>query len=271
MPPRQRPQTSNQGGRHLLAIHALQSNQIQSYRKAARVHKVSRTTLQRLVQGVLPNNATVSVNLMLSSIEEQSLVQWILDFDRRGLPPPPPFQIIDVRRMANVLLAARGQDSPPPPLGQNWVSRFVKRHPELQRKWNRKFHSQRARCEDSITIRAWFKLVEDTRAAYGIADQDTFNFDETGFMMGIASTSKVVTSSDTIGRATVVQPGIREWVTTIECINASGWSIPPFMILSGKLHQASWYQDILPDWAVALSDNGWTNDTLGIEWIKHFY
>jgi hypothetical protein len=112
--------------------------------------------------------------------------------------------------------------------------------------------------------------VEETRQAYRILDQDVYNFDETGFMMGVASTSKVVTSSDTIGRAVDVQPGNRDWVTTIECINALGWSIPPFVILSGKLHQASWYRNLPADWVIALSDNGWTNDGLGLEWIKHF-
>ena len=151
------------------------------------------------------------------------------------------------------------------------MSRFVKRQAELQTKWNRKFHSQRAKCEDPVKIKAWFKLVEDTRVRYGIADQDVFNFDETGFMMGVASTSKVVTSSNTIGRATVVQPGNREWVTTIECVNASGWSIPPFVILAGKLHQASWYHELPPDWVVGLSHNGWTDDGLGFEWVKHFH
>jgi hypothetical protein len=80
------------------------------------------------------------------------------------------------------------------------------------------------------------KLVHDTRVAYGIPDEDVYNFDETGFMMGVAATSKVVTNSDRIGRATVVQPGNREWVTTIECINASSWSLPPYVILSGILH-----------------------------------
>jgi hypothetical protein len=45
---------------------------------------------------------------------------------------------------------------------------------------------------------------------YGIANQDVFNFDKTGFIIGVASTSKVVTSSNTISRATVVQPGNRE-------------------------------------------------------------
>jgi hypothetical protein len=63
-----------------------------------------------------------------------------------------------------------------------------------------------------------------------------FNFDKTGFMIGVASTLKVITSSDTVSRATVVQPGNREWVITIECVNASGWRILPFLILYGKVH-----------------------------------
>ena len=172
--------------------------------------------------------------------------------------------------MADALLAARSQDLPPQPVGKCWVSRFINSQSELQTKWNRKFHSQRAKCEDPITINAWFKLVEETRQAHGIPDEDMYNFNETGFMMGVTATSKVVTSSDTIGRAVNVQPGNRDWVTAIEGINASGWSIPPFIILSGKLHQASWYRDLPTNWVIAVSDNGWTTDELGFEWLKHF-
>ena len=172
--------------------------------------------------------------------------------------------------MADALLAARGQDPPPPPIGKNWVSRFVNSQSKLQTKWNRKVYSQRALCEDPVAILAWFNLVEETRQAYRILDTDTYNFDETGFMMGVAATSKVVTSSDTVGRAATVQPGNRDWVTTIECINASGWCLPPFVILSGKQHQASWYHHIPIDWVLAVSDNGWTTDELGVEWVKHF-
>jgi hypothetical protein len=266
MTPHQPYQASQKEGIYSLATHALQLKQTQGQRQTSRVYNIPRTTLQRRLKGVRPKHETRPPNRKLSPVEEQSLVQWILDLDRRGFPP----QIIDVRRMADVLLAARGQNPPPPPVGKNWVSRFVNNQSELQTKWNRKFHSQRARCEDPVKISAWFKLVQDTRVAYGIPDQDVFNFDETGFMMGVASTSKVVTSSDTVGRATVVQPGNREWVTTIECINASGWCLPPFVILSGKLHQAAWYKDLPPDWAVAVSDNGWTTDELGLEWVKHF-
>ena len=159
-------------------------------------------------------------------------MHWILALDQRGFPP----QIIDVRRMADTLLAARGQDPPPQPVGKNWVSRFINTQPELQTKWNRKFHWQRAKCEDPDIIRAWFQLVDKTRQAYGVLEEDSYNFDETGFAMGVAATSKVVTSSDTIGRAVTIQPGNREWVTVIEGINATGWAIPPFIILAAKLH-----------------------------------
>ena len=110
--------------------------------------------------------------------------------------------------MADHLLAARGQDPLPRPVGQKWVSRFIKTQPELQTKWDRKLHSQRALCEDPVRISAWYKLVEETRQAYGIQDIDTYNFNETGFMIGVGSSlSKVVTSADTVGRAIRVQLG----------------------------------------------------------------
>jgi len=36
--------------------------------------------------------------------------------------------------------------------------------------------------------------------------KDTYNFNKTEFIIGIARTSKVVTSLDTIGQAIVIQP-----------------------------------------------------------------
>jgi hypothetical protein len=44
--------------------------------------------------------------------------------------------------------------------------------------------------------RGWFQLVENTKAKYGIQDDDTYNFDESGFMMGMISIGAVVTSAE---------------------------------------------------------------------------
>ena len=106
--------------------------------------------------------------------------------------------------MADALLAARGQDPPPQPVGKNWVSRFIQSQPELQIKWTRRFNSQRAQYEDPTIIAAWFKLVEETRQTYGVLDHDIYNFNKIVFIIGVAITLKVVTSTNRIGRVVVV-------------------------------------------------------------------
>jgi hypothetical protein len=56
--------------------------------------------------------------------------------------------------------------------------------------------------------------------------------------MGMITASMVVTRVDTRGKAKSIQPCNREWATPIECINAMGWCIPPFV--QGAYHLASW-------------------------------
>ena len=153
----------------------------------------------------------------------------------------------------------------------SWPRNFVNRTDKLTTRFNRPYDWQRALCEDPETIKAWFELVARTKATYGISDDDTYNFDETGFMMGKISAQLVVTGSERRGRPKAIQPGSREWVTVIQGINAAGWAIPPFIIFAGKYHLSAWYQeDILRDWAIAVSDNGWTTNELGVDWLKHF-
>jgi hypothetical protein len=103
-------------------------------------------------------------------------------------------------------------------------------------------------------------------------DEDVYNFDEIGFMMGKIMTQLVVTGSERRGRPKAIQPGDRKWVTVIQGINAAGWTIPPFLILPGKYHTSDWYivEDTPQDWAIGTSDNGWTNNRLGVDWLKHF-
>ena len=108
--------------------------------------------------------------------------------------------------MANYILESRGADR----VGKLWAHRFVQRQPELKTRFNRVYDFQRALCEDPELIGAWFRLVENMRAKYGIVDSDFYNFDETGFIMGIITPAMVVTRADRRGRGKVVQPGNRE-------------------------------------------------------------
>ena len=134
--------------------------------------------------------------------------------------------------MADKLLAARGAGQ----VGQKWPANFVKRTDSLTTCFNRAYDRQRALCEDPVLIKSWFDLVEQTKAKYGICDDDVYNFDEAGFMMGKITTQLVVTASERRRRPKAIQPGNREWVTAITAINAAGWSVPPFLIFAGQYH-----------------------------------
>jgi hypothetical protein len=52
-------------------------------------------------------------------------------------------------------------------------------------------------------------------AKYGIDELDMWNFDETGFIMGVISSAIVVTTSNRQGRAKMRQSGNWEWGTVI--------------------------------------------------------
>ena len=96
--------------------------------------------------------------------------------------------------------------------------------------------------------------------------------DETGFQMGVASTAKVICGSETReSHARSIQPGNREWVTIIIAINAAGSVLPPQIILAGKKHQSQWYSAIPKEYRISMSDNGWTNDDLGFEWLQEMF
>ena len=115
-----------------------------------------------------------------------------------------------------------------------------------------------------MIVQGWFELLRNTIAKYGIKDTDISNFDETGFMTGVTSTATVVTSSH--GRATgkKVQRDNMEWVT-LQGVNSKGWALPPFIIVAGKNHLASWYENsgFPPDWVISVTENGWkTNEKL---------
>jgi len=62
---------------------------------------------------------------------------------------------------------------------------------------------KRALYNNPVLINKWFQHVKATIQEYGIATEDIYNFDKTGFQMGAAATCKVVTSAWTRGRLPV--------------------------------------------------------------------
>ena len=138
---------------------------------------MSYATRYRRHKGTLSRSETIPHNQKLTSTEENSHVELILSMDTRIMPPTK------ARIQELVLLLKDRVEHLSVCIGKLWVHNFVKRHTELKMQYNPKYDYQRARFEDPEIIRAWFRLVDNTIAKYGILEEDIYNFDETGFQM----------------------------------------------------------------------------------------
>jgi hypothetical protein len=124
----------------------------------------------------------------LQKTKDEALIYYIKNLDAQGFTPT----LRSVEDMANQLRAARGDK----PVGPRWASNFVKREGELKFRLNRQCNRQRVLYNDPEVIRPWFDLVRNVKAKYSILDEDIYNFDETGFTMGVGNRVKIVTASE---------------------------------------------------------------------------
>jgi hypothetical protein len=55
-------------------------------------------------------------------------------------------------------------------------------------------------------------------------------------------------------------------------ICTTGWVVPSYIIVKGKSHLLPWYKNeqFPRDWRIHTSDNGWTTNKIGLDWINHF-
>ena len=247
--------SSSSEARLLLAIQASKQDTSLSLRQLATLYNVSRTSLQRRLNGIASRRDCKPATTKLTRSEKLAIVWHVLDLDTRGFPPTKHI----IREMANKLLAERNRD----PVGKHWPDNFIKRVPKLKTRWTRSYDRQRALNKDIRSINGWFNLICSTKEKWGIPNQDVYNFDETGFMMGVISSQLVVTREDRRRKPKLVQPGNREWTTVVQGINAACWTIPPYIIFVGKNHISTWYKDrsIPRDWVIGVSENGWTTNT----------
>jgi hypothetical protein len=104
---------------------------------------------------------------------------------------------------------------------------------------------------------------------YNITAKNIYNWDEKGFLLGIASITKRIMTKEALksSRIHVWQDGSREFISLLACICADGSHLPPSLIYKGISHdlQDSWVEDLGDDTTYfAASKNGWSCNKLGV-------
>ena len=116
-----------------LALNAFKNGQFKTKKSASLAFDVPETTLRRQLQGVASCSEKAANCQKLSNTGESTLLSWILDMDKCGLP----LQLSTIHHLAQLLVSARHGSSQPVTIGESWVNSncYIQRHPELKSKY----------------------------------------------------------------------------------------------------------------------------------------
>jgi hypothetical protein len=253
----------------IAAIESLEPGEQFSYRKIAIEYHCNRTTLARRHQGLASSRSTMAENQQaLHPQQEKELLLYIERLTERGLPPTQPM----IRRFASDIAKKE--------LSVRWVNRFIARYKvDLISRWTTGIDRARHKADSLSKYTLYFSLLHDKMSKYDVEARNIYNMDEKGFLLGILTRSKRVFSRRLYEEGKIkahIQDGSREWITLLACICADGSHIEPSIIYqsaSGAI-QDSWLQAFDPSdhrAYFASSPSGWTNNDIGLAWLKQVF
>ncbi len=238
-----------------------------SFREIGYQYGISDTGLARRYRNeTTAHSQAYTKDQRLTPSEEQSLEAIILQLEAWGFPP----YVSRVKEIGFELMKRRNKDKTTEQLGKNWVQKFLHRQPDLVTRWSQRLERDRANnCTPEI-FTYWFQLFESQIQKYGIQRRDIYNMDEKGLALGQIGSEQVVCSKYT-KNPRVKEPTNTEWVSLLECILIDGDLLPPFIIFKAKVQMEEWAKLLSKGGKICISDKGWTNNTLGFEWLKQVF
>ncbi|PVH73962.1 DDE-domain-containing protein, partial [Cadophora sp. DSE1049] len=156
------------------------------------------------------------------------------------------------------------------PPNKNWAQAFQKRHPALKSRRVRAMAWERHENNIYDKITHWFEVIGKVLEDPAILAENIYNMDETGVMLSMLGSVKVLLGQDDPRdyRGAIVK---RTTVTAIECISANGRSLLPMIIWPASTHRSNWTTFPTPGWHYAISDSGYTDSKISLEWLKRVF
>jgi hypothetical protein len=254
--------------RVLKALASLQDQSKPNFAKTAREFAVPVDRLRRRWKGQKSLFTRQPNGRKLNPAQELALCEYINYFDTVGLS----INRAQIGIAANSILEEAHSDktTEPPQIGEHWLARFLQRHPEFYRRRRRAIDIERATALDKSVVERWFDDYQRVVTEHGILPEDIYNFDETGFQIGVGQDQYIITREP---RKKLFNGSItnRESVTVLEAVSADGFTCPPLIILSGRQALLRWFEGLDSDEHIAVTDTGYMNDVLAYQWIQLFH
>ena len=223
-------------------------------------------------RGIIRENESVNGRqTALPREAEKELVDVILKFEENmfGLT------ITDVRKLAFQVLEANPHLKNPfnknnKIAGKKWYYAFMRRHPTLSLRQPENVSIARIRGFNRDSVLHFFDILERIVDENGLNALRIFNVDESGFTTVQKKSPKIVAQKGKhqVGSVSSAERGVN--TTLVCCTSASGNFVPPMIIFKRLRMHPSLKIGAPPGAIVAISETGYINTELFIEWLKHF-
>jgi hypothetical protein len=219
-------------GRIEIAIAKLDSGIHANIRAAADYNHVPYSRLQKRVSGRASKIERTAPNQRLNQQQEDALKAYITRCDALYMPPLMPQLISAAQR----ILDLEHPDGKAPPIGKNWISRWLARNPDCHRKKQKKQEIKRLAANTVEIYKRHFVALKRAIDKYAIQPGDLYNMDETGIRIGVGGQQYIITMAGDDDAVQSPSNTNRESITVVETVAANGSVLAPFIILKGKVH-----------------------------------
>ena len=184
------------------AVLGIKSGLYKSAYEAAKVLGLPRNTITRHVNRGLTRSQARQKQQILSSAQENILLKWIKELTISGYSLGHRLlkEIAEeLRRKQTYNLDNMSSSSLEPipnyQLGQNWVPRFIQRHPHLRVVIGRQIESVQMDRATKEVLGEWFDAYKKLVLEEKIAQENTYNMDESGFSIGTMESTRIIIDS----------------------------------------------------------------------------
>ncbi|XP_055714403.1 uncharacterized protein LOC129808656 [Phlebotomus papatasi] len=239
--------------------------------EVSREFNVPKTTIFNKLTGKCPVKCRTGPPTTLTPGQEQELVQWILDCSDHWHPITKEQVLDSVEMMCKFFKIPNNFKNGRP--GYDWFRGFMKRHPELSRRYPERYTMRRASVTQE-NVRNWFRHVGDYLEQNNLKHlppNRVFNCDESGFFLAPKGEKVLVRRGDRVA-GKIITSEEKDCVTVLFTISASGQLAPPMVVHPIKKFTIDIASNNADGWVVDKTDSGWMTSILFFEYVaNHFY
>ncbi|CAG4949738.1 unnamed protein product [Parnassius apollo] len=150
-----------------------------------------------------------------------------------------------------------------------WVENFARRH-QLSLRQPEKTSVARAAGFNRVQVQRFYDNLKIVVTKYKFVGRQIYNMDETGLQTVPNKLPKVYAQKGkkVVGKIVSAERG--QTVTAVCCMGATGSFVPPALIFSRKRKNPALMIGAPDDCLPLVSDSGYMNSDLFVQWLNHF-